>query len=542
MGTLVQPDRSRLADPEEIWRQYMQVFGMLTGLPDWGAPIDHVSFDSDARYAHVLQNLGTGGAQLIKSSAGFTLLAANEIGVTIPTLIGTVASITTINAGTVNTTDLNVSRNTVLGDNAASDTTILNSILTANGVATFNGNVTTTADTTVGNAAGDALTVNATSTFAALATFNAALVANADVTLGNAAGDVVTVFGTPEFKEATTFDKTVHVIGATNLDGALVVGGSSSLGVDDADTTTVIASLLVHNLANTKAPFTADSGNERVVMGYLAGTPMGSDTTPAAQIKGRLYVAPESANDFAQEWRRSTASTVGWRAGVSSATSTADLVFKDTAGTETVRAGAAASAYQLVVTGAFNATGSGTFGAGISAAASSAFTGGVTITTGGLTVLAGGAAVTGAVSSTTTVTGGTGVTATTGDVTATAGNLVGKHLKGNGTAPTVTSTTNWGTTPTVTVSGKDMCCRVRIAATATPGLNPSFTLTFNSTYANTPVVIRQYAVVNDAALEGCELRITAQSTSLISIQAFKGAGFTPTAGLSYDFYFIFADF
>ena len=106
MSELVQPERLREWDGEKVYRWTQQIIGRDLGQTDWGSPINHVSFDSDSEIAHVIRNLGTGGAVQILSSAGSNLLLANESGVTIPTLIVTTISATTVNAGTVNTTNL----------------------------------------------------------------------------------------------------------------------------------------------------------------------------------------------------------------------------------------------------------------------------------------------------------------------------------------------------------------------------------------------------------------------------------------------------
>ncbi len=269
--------------------------------------------------------------------------------------------------------------------------------------------------------------------------------------------------------------------GNLTVQGVLQVDGNSLLGNSDTDTTTVRG---VHRLTyNTTTGFVT-----------LQAT---NSATPDLEIK---------RNDGTQLLRALNAG--GLIVGTASAMSGSELI--------RVQGQARIEGLLTVSTGGADITG--------------AIVGSTSIAAG--TTLAAG----------TTVTGGTGVTATTGDVTATAGNLVGKHLKGNGTAPTAGTLTNWGAGATATVTGKDLACRVRIQAGTGPAADPSFTLTFNSAYGSTPIVIRQYATVNDAALEGCELRITAQSTTAISIQAFKGAGFTPTNGSSYDFYLIFVDY
>jgi hypothetical protein len=194
--------------------------------------------------------------------------------------------------------NLTVDDDTILGvDNTDS--------LTVNATSDFLADASFEEDVTVGDDAADALTVNATSTFAAPVTVNAAFAATAAVALGNGDADIITVIGVTTFR----------------------------------------------NAASSATQLLVDAGNNRVVVGR--STPLGSDTTPALHVVGRLYVAPDSANDLALQVRRSSAATVGFSIGV---TSTDDFVFKDDGGTETFRVGDTASVYQAIVTGDLNVT------------------------------------------------------------------------------------------------------------------------------------------------------------------------------------------
>jgi hypothetical protein len=219
---------------------------------------------------------------------------------------------------------------------------------------------------------GVALNAASTLSVTGLALFNGA------VTLGDAAADAITVKGTPTFETDVTFS------------GNVTVNGNTVLGNANTDTLTVVGVSTFRNALSTATQLYVDAGNNRVIVG--SGTALTSDTTPNLQVVGRLYVAPDSANDLALEIRRSSAATVGWDIGVSSAN---DLIFKDDSGTETVRAGDVASTYQLVVTGKAHVTSSLTVDAGISAGASSAFTGGISVVSGGVGILGGGLTVVG---------------------------------------------------------------------------------------------------------------------------------------------------
>lgn len=193
--------------------------------------------------------------------------------------------------------------------------------LTVSGTALLNGAVT------LGNEAGDAITVTGTPTFAQTATFNGAVVANGAVTLGNEAGDAITVNGTPTFATAVSI-----------LNG-LTVGDANT------DVMTVVGVTTFRNALNTATQLFVDAGNNRVVVG--SATALASDLAPNLQVVGRLYVAPDSANDLALELRRSSAlATPAIRLGLSAA---GELVVKDE--TDTVVFLAAGAVYALDVTG-----------------------------------------------------------------------------------------------------------------------------------------------------------------------------------------------
>jgi fibronectin-binding autotransporter adhesin len=182
-----------------------------------------------------------------------------------------------------------------------------------------------------------------------------------------------------------TVGGTLGVTGATALTGALAANGGTTttsltatgnvaLGDANTDTITIIGVSTFKNAAGTTVQLYVDAANNRVIVG--SATALGSDTTPALHVVGRLYVAPESANDLALQVRRSSAATVGWNIGVAS---TNDLIFKDDSGTEVVRMGDVASAAQLKVTGVTTLAG-----------ATEVTTGGLTVTAGGVTLAGSG--------------------------------------------------------------------------------------------------------------------------------------------------------
>lgn len=165
-GLLIQPDLDSLGESETLYRQLMQLVGRDLGLEDWGSAVNHTTYDSDADFAHTIQNQGTGG-------------------------------------------HLNVPSLFTVTDSGVATAALAASSLTVSGTAALNG------DTTLGNAVGDAVTVNGTSVFNAVATMADALVANGDVTLGNASADTLTVNATAILNAAATFNATPVV--AANL-------------------------------------------------------------------------------------------------------------------------------------------------------------------------------------------------------------------------------------------------------------------------------------------------------------------------------------
>lgn len=176
-----------------------------------------------------------------------------------------------------------------------------------------------------------------TLTVAGTTTLNGTSNLNGAVNLGDASGDAITINGTPTFMTPVTFDT------------AMTFNGNVTIGNADTDIHTVIGVTTFRNAANTLTQMELDAANNRVIVG--SGTPLGSDVTPNLQVIGRLYVAPESANDTAFQVRRSSVATVGFTMGVSS---TNDFLFKDDSDTETFRVGDAASTYQAAVTGDFH--------------------------------------------------------------------------------------------------------------------------------------------------------------------------------------------
>lgn len=150
---------------------------------------------------------------------------------------------------------------------------------------------------------------------------------------------------------ALVVNNNINVLGSGTF-ATVNVTTSLNAGDGNADAHTFVGVTTFRNLAGTATQLYVDAGNNRVIVG--SGTTLGSDTTPNLQVIGRLYVAPESANDTALQLRRSSAATVGWTMGVEN--SPVNLAFKDDSGTKVFTLGDAADTYQAVVTGAANVT------------------------------------------------------------------------------------------------------------------------------------------------------------------------------------------
>lgn len=232
MSVLVQPERLRDWDGEKVFRWVQQTVGRDLGQTDWGSPIDHVSYTSNSRYAHVLDNLGTGGHLNVRDE-----MQVKSDGT------GTVIRALTISDDLTVNDDFTVLGDTVLGNNAAVDTTTLTSILTASGAATFsstltaNGAATFNAAVTLGDAAADALTVNATSTFASPATFNGTMSTTAATNLGNGDADAITVIGVSTFKNAAGSATQAFVDAANDR---VIIGSATALSTATNDKFSVI--------------------------------------------------------------------------------------------------------------------------------------------------------------------------------------------------------------------------------------------------------------------------------------------------------------
>ncbi len=133
--TLTHP---REEDPN--YQVFMGLVGTLKGLPNWSAPIDHIAFDSDARFAHVTRNLGTGGHHIWRKSTDNSQVVA----ITDASLAATTVAAT----GAITGFSLAVNTSVVAGTSVAAGTTI-----TSGGLATLN-SLAVTNNATVGGTLG----------------------------------------------------------------------------------------------------------------------------------------------------------------------------------------------------------------------------------------------------------------------------------------------------------------------------------------------------------------------------------------------------
>ena len=282
----------------DLWRQVALIVGRDLGLDQWGSKVNHVSYASDTEYAHTITNQGAGGKHL--SIPG--ILTVQNSGITASTIAVT---------GALSSNTLAVAASATIGTSLSVGTTLS---------VTQSASIGTTLSVGTDLTVGDDLIV----------TDDADIGGDLDVN-GNAdiAGNLI-VGGT----------LTVTSLSVTNL----TVTGNTALGDANTDTVTVIGVSTFRNATNTATQLKVDAANNRVIAG--SGTALGSDTTPNLQVIGRLYVAPESANDFAYEVRRSSATSTGWRFGVES---TNTFIMADTGSNRRITIGDTAAAYGLRV-------------------------------------------------------------------------------------------------------------------------------------------------------------------------------------------------
>lgn len=151
----------------------------------------------------------------------------------------------------------------------------------------------------------------------------------------------------------TTRVLTVATSGAATFNVPSTFGNSAQynsnvqMGTSAGTFLFLLSKLQMQNPAGTQITLFGDPGNNRVIIG--SDQAMGSDTTPALQVRGRLYVGPDSANDQAIQWRRSAAATAGWWLGEAS---DGRSVFKDQSANTILNIGGVSATYQMDLLGA----------------------------------------------------------------------------------------------------------------------------------------------------------------------------------------------
>jgi hypothetical protein len=106
------------------------------------------------------------------------------------------------------------------------------------------------------------------------------------------------------------------------------------------------------------------------------------------------------------------------------------------------------------------------------------------------------------------------------------------QLIGLSAAPAVSISAGWGSTATATVIGTDLGFYVRVTAGGTGiAANPTFTLTFATTYANPPGVLPKITGSNDGGAVGKDTWITSRGSGSVQFQFFH----TPVSGDYYEF-------
>jgi hypothetical protein len=288
------------------WEVVMGLIGSLNGYPSWQRLVNLVGVTDNSNYVVTINNQGTGG----HLNVGAGKLQVTNTGVVITSL---------------SLTNLLVSG--TLGVTGTSTLGVVNS-----------GAITSSS------------TVQGTRLISTIANGTAPLTVTSSTKVANLNADFLDDMTASEFALDTDLANYLPLAGGT-ITGNLAVDGTATIGNGNGDAHTVVGVTTFRNSAASAVQMFVDAGNNRVIVG--SATALGSDTTPALHVVGRVYVAPSTANDLALQLRRDPSATVGWSMGV---TSTADLVFKDDADGERFRVGDGAATYQAIVTGDFNVT------------------------------------------------------------------------------------------------------------------------------------------------------------------------------------------
>jgi hypothetical protein len=284
--TLTQPPET-----DSNYQVLMGLVGTLKGLTNWSAPIDHIAFDSDSRFAHVTRNLGTGGHQEWKKSTDNSQVAAVTdagLGVT----------------GAITGTSLAVNTSVTAGTSVHAGTAVI-------------------AGTSV--SVGTTLNVTGTSTLAAV----------------NAGATSVS---TLQSSGAATLDS----LGVTN---SAVIGGNMQASMLISTVATGTAPIQV---ASTTAVgnLNADllDGLDSTAFSLAAHHHDASYVnTTGDTMTGQLTLEISGGNDQAIKLKHNSGAGGFW-IGASNAADPV-LVFKDNGGDQTVTIGNSSSTHQLDVTG-----------------------------------------------------------------------------------------------------------------------------------------------------------------------------------------------
>lgn len=297
------PNTFREADRDnwDIYRTVNPIIQSWLGVTGKGVALTNTQVSDADKYAVDAANAGT-GTKALRAVAGAHSLTVNSAGITLSSLTLT---------GNV----------TVGGTLTVTGATTLSSTLAVTGAVTMSSTLAVAGASTLAGVTAGAISASS---------------------LATSAGVVV---GT-SLSVATTST----LSGAVTCQSSLQVNGAVQMGDADADLHYILGKVRVQNAAGTQIPLFADGPNNRVIVG--GDTALGSDTTPALHVRGRLYVAPDSANDTAVQIRRSVSATVGWTLGVEN--SPVNLAFKDDSDTKVFALGDAAHTYQAMVTGDFH--------------------------------------------------------------------------------------------------------------------------------------------------------------------------------------------
>lgn len=266
--TLTHP---REEDPN--FQVLMGLVGTLKGLMNWSAPIDHIAFDSDSRFAHITRNLGTGGHQQWKRSdtaaeiaavvdSGFRTTALNTSGLATLNSLTVTPGATSLQAMSATTGSFS----STLGAGATSVTT-----LTASS------------------------TVQGTQLISTVSTGTAPLVVASTTKVTNLNADLLDGIDSTGFLTTTTGDARYLQLTGGTMTGQLTIQANQGLKLQNSGSGGII-SLNATNVADPVLEIKDHSGDTTVTIGNSSSTYQ-LDVTGDGRVTDDLTVAGDGTFD-----------------------------------------------------------------------------------------------------------------------------------------------------------------------------------------------------------------------------------------------------